>query len=121
MSDDQNDESPSPDTDTADSVGSVDTDQWEQIYQTHYDREAGDELATVIIFAIADAKGVDPLDRVEMPPLYESIDANALEETFFGPSGARSQRTSEGAITFGYNGYKIGLRSDGWIFVYEPR
>lgn len=95
----------------------VDTDEWVQIHQAHYDRESDGELASALVFAIADAKGVDPLDRVEMPPLYESIDAQALEESFFGPTGVSTQRKEAGSVTFMYDSLKVALRSDGWIFV----
>ncbi|MFC6977303.1 HalOD1 output domain-containing protein [Halomicroarcula sp. GCM10025709] len=98
----------------------MDTDQWVQVHQEHYDRESDGELATALAFAIAEAKGVDPLNHTEMPPLYEFIDAQALEETFFGPSGAGTRRTEAGAITFMYDNHKIALQSDGWISVYEP-
>jgi hypothetical protein len=98
----------------------VDADEWVQVTQLKYDRKREGELATALVKAIAEAKGVDPLDHAQMPPLYESIDAHALEETFFGPSGADTHREETGTITFHYNGYTIALRSDGWIFVYEP-
>lgn len=102
-----------------DPVENADTDQWVQVSQTHYDRECEGELATELVFAIAEAMNVDPLDHTKMPPLYESVDAQALEETFFGPSGADTQRDEAGAVTFMYNGHKAALRSDGWIFVYK--
>lgn len=102
------------------STETVDTGEWEQIHQAHYDREGELELATALAFAIADARGVDPVDAVEMPPLYESFDAEALEETFFGPGGADTDRDEVGEVTFRYDGLRVALRSDGWIFVYRP-
>jgi hypothetical protein len=106
-------------TDVA-SAENIDTDQWVQVNQAHYDRESDGELATKLIFTIADTKDVDPLNYDELPPLYESIDAQTLEETFFGPSGAETERDESGAVEFRYIGYKVVLRADGWIFVYEP-
>lgn len=102
-------------------IESVSSDQWVQAHQVHYDRERGEELSTVLTYTIAEAQGVDPLDYTQMPPLYETIDAQALEETFFGPYGANTPREQTGVVTFKYNGYKVALRADGWIFVYEPR
>jgi len=99
----------------------VDPDQWVQVHQTQYDRESDRELATALVRAIAEAKGVDPLDSAEMPPLFESIDAAALEDTFFGPPGADTGHQDGGIVTFRYTEYKVALRADGWIFVYEPR
>jgi len=103
------------------STENVDTDQWVQVQQAHYDRTTEEELVTTLIMAIAEAKDVDPLDGAEMPPLYESLDAAALENTFFGPSGAGTDHQDGGAVTFQHSGCKVALRADGWIFVYEPR
>jgi hypothetical protein len=97
------------------------TDGWNLVEQAHYDREGDRELATALVTAIADAKDVDPLDSAAMPPLYESLDVAALEATFFGPSGAGPDHQEDGLVTFHYTGYKVALRDDGWIFVYEPR
>ena len=102
------------------SAENVDTDQWVQVHQVHYDRTSEDELVTTLIMAIAEAKDVDPLDAAEMPPLYETLDAAALENTFFGPSGAGTDHQDGGAATFQYGGCKVALRADGWIFIYEP-
>lgn len=102
------------------SATNIDTDQWVKVNQAHYDRSSDGELATKLIFTIADAKGVDPLDHTALPPLYGSVDAQSLEETFFGPPGAGTQRDESGIIAFRYDGYKVTLRADGWISVYEP-
>lgn len=101
------------------SVATVTTDDWVQIHQAYYDREGEEELGTTLVLAIADAIDADPLAPSQMPPLYESVDAQALEETFFGPMGAGTRRDEGGAVTFHYNGYKVALRADGWIFIYE--
>jgi len=117
-----NDDEESPEEyKSIESTESIDTGQWEKIHQGHYDREEDGELVTELVFIIGEAKGVDPLDHTEMPPLYQSIDIQVLEETFFGPLGADTIRDEEGTVTFMYDGYKVSLRSDGWIFVYETR
>lgn len=105
--------------DHTESVAAVDTDDWVQIHQAHYDREGEEELVTALVLAVAEAIDADSLDPSQMPPLYESVDAQALEETFFGPTAAGTRRDEGGAVTFQYNGYKVALRADGWIFVYE--
>ena len=121
MPDDSTHTGTSPDTFTdVESATNIDTDQWVQVEQAHYDRSTDGELVTKLIYSIADAKGVDPLDHTELPPLYESVDAQALEESFFGPPGAGTQRDEPGAVAFRYAGYKVVLRADGWISVYEP-
>jgi hypothetical protein len=99
----------------------IDTSQWVQVNQALYDPESDRELVIALAEAIADAKDVDPLDSAEMPPLYESLDIAAFEDTFFGPSGAERVPQDGGIVTFHYTGYRVALRADGWIFVYEPR
>jgi hypothetical protein len=99
----------------------TDTSQWVQVNQASYDSESDGELVTTLVKAIADAKDVDPLDSAEMPPLYGSLDAAALEDTFFDPCKAETDHQDGGLVTFHYTGYKVALRADGWIFVYESR
>lgn len=108
-------------TGQVESGDSVDTERWTQVQQAHYDRNQEEELTTTLVFAIAAAKGVDPLDHDAMPPIYESIDVQSLEDAFFGPSGADTQRSQAGAVNFQYDGLTISLRADGWISVYEPQ
>lgn len=120
MPNDSIDTGTGPDTFTdVESATDIDTDQWVMVNQTHYDRSSDVELTTKIIQSIAEAKGVDPTDT-ELPPLYYSVDAQSLEETFFGPSGAGTERDESGTLAFRYDGCKVGLRADGWISVYEP-
>ncbi|WP_373189640.1 HalOD1 output domain-containing protein [Halolamina sp.] len=99
----------------------VESVQWVQVNQAHYDREDDGELVSALVMAIAEAKDVDPTDHTEMPPLYQSVDAAALEQTFFAPSKTGVEHQDGGLVTFQYNGYKVALRTDGWISVYEPR
>ncbi|WP_162224377.1 HalOD1 output domain-containing protein [Halorussus amylolyticus] len=91
-----------------------------QVEQARYDPESDRELATVVVFAIADAKGVDPLDGT-MPPLYDTIDAEALEDTFFGSTAPNTDREELGVVSFHYDGYRVVVRSDGSIRVTESR
>jgi hypothetical protein len=99
----------------------IDDDQWVQVNQTRYDRESDRALVTALVLAISEAKGVDPIDDEEMPPLFESLDAAALEDTFFGPAEAGTKHRDGGLVTFHYTGHKVALRADGWIFIYESR
>jgi hypothetical protein len=87
--------------------------RWSQVTQRHYDADGERELTTAIIFALAAAEGVAPAE-MDGPPLYDSVDAAALEETFVGPEG------SGGTVTFRYADYRVTVRSDGWIAVSEP-
>jgi hypothetical protein len=104
-----------------DSRETIDGDRWVQAHQAKYDPESNRALVTALVLAIAEAKKVNPIHEEEMPPLYESLDAAALEDTFFGPAGADTKHDHGGLVTFHHSGYKVALRADGWIFVYEPR
>ena len=60
-------------------------------------------ITDAIVTAVADAEGVDPL---ELPPLWDVIDTEALE-ALFAPTrdGGRSRRS--GRVEFSYYGYEI--------------
>ncbi|RBI63921.1 hypothetical protein DMJ13_05280 [halophilic archaeon] len=93
---------------------------WTQVAQRHYDPDDDNgELTTALVFAIADAKGIAPTD-LKSPPVYDCIDAAALEETFFGPDLDGESRHGVGTVEFRYDGYLVQTKSDGWIQVYEP-
>lgn len=94
--------------------------EWTHVNQSHYDPEDERELVTELASAIADAKRTDPLDYADMPPLNDAVDVQALEEAFFGIQETESRGEEAGAVTFRYTGYKVALRADGWILVYEP-
>jgi hypothetical protein len=87
---------------------------WTQEAQRHYEPQGNGELTTAIVSAVADAEGVAPSD-LTFPPLYEVIDAPALEDTFFGTPGG----TGTGTVEFTYEQYLIRVKGDGWIQVYE--
>ncbi len=90
---------------------------WRQVAQRHYDPCETTELTTAIVFAIADAKDIDPT-TLQSPRLYDCIDATALEDTFFG-AGTPTER-STGTVQFRYDTYLIRVDADGWIRVFEP-
>lgn len=88
---------------------------WHQIAQRLYDPGRDEELTTAIVFALADAAGVEPTELTS-PPLYEVVDAAAIEETFFGSGRAKP---GSGTVEFRYEEYRVEVRSDGWIHVFE--
>jgi hypothetical protein len=90
-----------------------------QAAQRHYDPDGTEELTTAIVYAVADAED-RPAGELRSPPLYESVDAAALERTFFGPDVAGESRQGVGTVEFRYAGYLVTVRSDGWIRVHEP-
>lgn len=89
-----------------------------QVAQRHYEPNGTDELTTTIVFAIADARGVSP-SEVKSPPLYECVDAPALEKTFFGSDITHESRRGTGTVEFRYAEYLVKVRSDGWVQVFE--
>ncbi|MFH5802112.1 HalOD1 output domain-containing protein [Haladaptatus sp. CMAA 1911] len=89
------------------------------VTQAHFERESHRDLTTEIIFAIADAAGVAPVD-IKDPPLYECVNIAAIEDGFFGPEVNGHSRDSEGSVSFRYNQYHVAVASDGWITVSEP-
>lgn len=98
---------------------STTAENWQQIHQAQYEADHQNDLATTIIFAIADATAVEPL-ALKSPPLYDSIDAAAVEDTFFRHESPTTVRDNEGYVAFTYRNYRITVRSDGWVFVHEP-
>ncbi|WP_458206285.1 HalOD1 output domain-containing protein [Haladaptatus sp. NG-SE-30] len=92
---------------------------WHLVQQAHYDRAGRDDLTTTIIAAVADVEGVSPTDITE-PVLYDCVDIAALEDALFGPDVAGHSRDAVGSVEFQFGEYRIELKSDGWIAVYEP-
>ncbi|WP_418286029.1 HalOD1 output domain-containing protein [Halorubrum sp. DTA46] len=91
---------------------------WKQVAQRPYDPAGNTELSTVIVFAIADAKGVPP-DEISSPPLYESVDVAAIETALFGRDGERIVTNGTGSVEFRYTEYLIRVRGNGWVQVHE--
>lgn len=91
---------------------------WRQVSQTRFDRSEPMGLTTVIVYAIADAEGVSPGD-IRSPPLYEVVDTAALEAAFFGSEGGSGADDPRNSTEFMYRGYRVVVRSDGWVLVHE--
>lgn len=68
--------------------------------------DAGDEIVHRILAAIAENEQCDPLD---LPPLSENIDPDALGEVIQG--------TGVTGISFSYYGYHIWIGSEGTVSV----
>jgi hypothetical protein len=92
---------------------------WTQVAQRLYEPDGRGELTTAIVYAIAEAEGISP-SELKSPPLYECVDAAALEDTFFGPDVTVRSRQGVGTVEFHYTDYLVKVRSDRWIQVYEP-
>lgn len=63
-----------------------------------------------VILAVAETTGTDPLD---LPPLYDTIDSDALDTL--------ADDMTTGTISFTYVGYDITVHSDGTATIDEPR
>ncbi|WP_265109557.1 HalOD1 output domain-containing protein [Halosolutus halophilus] len=75
-------------------------------------------ITDAIVAAVADAKGVDVL---ALPPLWDVIDPEALEEVFAPTDHDRRQRRG-GRVEFGYCGYDVTVTCADSIDVsIEPR
>jgi hypothetical protein len=86
---------------------------WVEVVRRHYDPESDFDLTSVLVSAVADAAGVEPA-ALDGPPLYESVDATALESTLFEGEGA-----SDCSVDFRYLDYRVVVDGDGRIRVYE--
>lgn len=67
-----------------------------------------------IISAVANAKAVSPLD---LPPLYSSIDPDALDAFVASLNDTRGER--EGAVTFEYDSYEVTVTGNGDVSLAE--
>lgn len=80
---------------------------------THSTEERGstDSICTAVVCAVAEAKGVDPLDLE--PRLHDVVDPDALERLFRStrPSGSAPY----GRVTFALSGCEVVVRSNGRV------
>lgn len=72
------------------------------------------DVSQSIVEAVAETENVSPL---ELPPLYGSIDPDALNRLFESPSAAAELRLE---VEFVYSGYRVTVSEEGYVSV-EPR
>lgn len=65
-----------------------------------------------VVQTIADREGVDP---TELPPLFESVDPDALDALL------RRDDTAGAQVTFTHHGHEVTVRSDGRVSLSSPR
>ena len=70
-----------------------------------------EETSAAVVSAVADAKGVDPL---ELDPLYDVIDADALD-AIFSPAQGTAPRSAE--LRFSMAGCEVVVRGTGEVVV----
>ncbi|WP_049893948.1 HalOD1 output domain-containing protein [Halogranum rubrum] len=84
--------------------------EWELV--AHHEWTSSEELGTTVLEAIEEYTGEDP---AEFAPLFEAIDADALEE-LLSPSVSGTER--EGVqVRFPYKGHELAVTSDGDIAI----
>lgn len=91
---------------------------WNLVEQNPFDPETADGLTTTIVYAIADAEGIAPR-HLKHPPLFDVVDTAALEDAFFGNHTNGRSHDPNSSTEFMYRDYRIVVRSDGWVQVYE--
>ena len=75
---------------------------------------SAESASAAVIAAVAAFDGVSPL---ELPPLYDSIDSDALDAVFHGPSSSEPRPTVQ--IDFQYRGHLIRLLASGEGRIFE--
>lgn len=96
-----------------------DTDDMSLVLQSLYDPDQDDELGTKVVDVVTSLPDVDADDFWDLPPLYDAVDVDAVERTFFGRETSGVDRPVQGIISFEYLKHVITVRNDGWIFVYN--
>lgn len=74
---------------------------------------ASNDVSQSIVETVAETENVSPLD---LPPLYGSIDPDALDRLFESPSAAAELRLE---VEFLYNGYLVTVSEEGYVSI-EP-
>ncbi|MEF8779096.1 MAG: HalOD1 output domain-containing protein [Haloferacaceae archaeon] len=110
------DSSNSPTADSPGTTGAVS--QIEPEATGEFDPDQNADLTSEIVFAIAEARGGDPAE-VRSPPLYESVDTEALEQLFFGEFSRENGLDETLSLEFPYAEFLVRVESDGSIEVYR--
>lgn len=90
---------------------SFDDVEWRLVHVVHYDPEGLDDLSSMVARAIAAAKGIDPTEL--HPPLSRVVNLEAIDDLFAGSYGQLR-------VDFRYASYRVTVRSDDRIRIYEP-
>lgn len=76
-----------------------------------------DPINTRIVMAVAEAKGVDPLD---LPSLHDCIDPDAIEAFFGTDQNGAEANESVSELRFSYAGQEVSVRPGGQVTVGPP-
>ena len=78
------------------------------VVDDHYELEGPQTLSGAVVEAVAKAEGVAPTD---LPPLYETVDLEALERLFGQPD------TTDAVFSFEFEAWNVFVGADGRIRV----
>ncbi|MFC6721431.1 HalOD1 output domain-containing protein [Halovenus amylolytica] len=78
----------------------------------HHDWDGDTDVNMTVLEAVAE---VTDADLVELPPLYDHIDPDALEAVFTHTAG---NRQVAGSVSFQFAGYPITVHASGEVVVY---
>jgi hypothetical protein len=78
------------------------------LYRTDHDWEGDQSLSMTVIDAVSDVSGTDPTD---LPPLYDSINPEALDNLF------TSERV--GSVSFEFAGMPVSVHATGEVLVHS--
>jgi hypothetical protein len=79
------------------------------VVDAKYDSESDQPPAEVIVDALAEAAGVDPL---ELPPLFDYVDPDALNSLFGKHDGTKD---ADAILSFRIENWNVFVRADGHI------
>ena len=81
------------------------------VVDAEYGSESDGSPAEVIVEALAEAAGVDPID---LPPLFDFVDPDAIEQLFMGHDSAPH---ADALLSFRVETWNVFVRADGRIRV----
>ncbi|NGM70265.1 hypothetical protein G6M89_14810 [Natronolimnobius sp. AArcel1] len=93
-------------------------DSGECLAQKRYSIKNDDSLTTAICDAIAEAKDTSISEIVE-PPLYDSIDVEALQLLLFGDSRDQYSVGTAEVVVFTHTDNQVVVNSNGLICIHE--
>lgn len=75
-----------------------------------YESSSGESVSETVIRAVADAKGIDPLDMDAC--LFDAIDPGALDTIF-----AADNEGTERRVSFTFAGYRVAVNESQTVFL----
>ena len=94
----------------------VEYDSEADLYRLRHDWSSDDDVSIAIVEAVAEITNVEVLD---IDPLYESIDPDALNK-IFEPRAEGEPRKIGGSVTIAANECTVTVYSDGEIEIEPP-